>query len=77
MDAYDDKPGMLDAIREFLKEHPEHIPEFRSAVRNGVDDVFMSTDGMIAFTEWTIKKGYGNTAKAKQFRKWIKEKTGK
>jgi hypothetical protein len=70
--------AMLDSIRDFLKEHSEYVADFKTKIVNGREDVLMSTDGMIAFTDWTIKnKRSGNIAKAKRFREMLRKKFGR
>jgi hypothetical protein len=69
--------GMLYSIREFLAENTEYVPDFRTTIVDGREEPVMSTDGMIALTDWTIAKGYGDTEKAKGFREALRREFGR
>lgn len=68
------------AVREFLTEHPEFIPDFRYLPLDsgGEPELVMSTDGMIAFADWTIRTGRTkDMKKAKQFREAMRQRFGR
>lgn len=66
------QPPMLDAIREFLRDRPEYVAGTKTAVVDGVEEVLLTTDTVIAFSEWSIAKGYTrDAAKARRFTAWL------
>lgn len=62
------------AIRDWLKDQPEHIPGVRQDAEHGT---VMDTAATIAFTEWSIVNGRtGNPKRAKAFLKEFRAKFG-
>ena len=68
------RPAMRDAIREFLREQPQHVVGTRTKNVGGVEDVLMDSATITAFAEWSIAKGYTrDAAKARRFTSWIND----
>jgi hypothetical protein len=62
-------------VREFLKEKPEYIPDAKHFDVGGQKDLCLTTDGMIAFVEWSIEKGHvGHVDKAHEFIAYLKSR---
>lgn len=72
---------MHEAItRQFLDEHPEHIQGVRylpDPKLGGESELMMDTEALIAFTDWTIAKGYGDPEKVRRFREELRRQFGK
>ena len=64
-------------IGEFLKDHPEYIPDARWLEVEGRPELCLSTDGVIAFADWTIATGRGDAAKARRFREMLRKRYGR
>lgn len=70
-------------MREFLHDHPEHIPGTRRTAPGEHPDfpaggeLVMNTDTLIAFTDWTIRTGRGDPKKARGFRQLLRDRFGK
>jgi hypothetical protein len=58
-------------IREFLKDHPEHIPGVAYRQLGDRMELCLDTPTMKAFTDWTIRTGRGDRKKATEFRSWL------
>ncbi|MCE9566842.1 MAG: hypothetical protein K8U57_32965 [Planctomycetes bacterium] len=69
------------AIREFLHEHPEHIPGVRrrpDPQRNGELELMLDTNAMLAFADWVIATGQvRGLDQAKRFREELRKHFGK
>jgi len=66
-------------VRKFLQENPEYIPNVRQVPDTdnpGETLTAMDTEGLIAFTDWTIREGLGDVPKAKRFREHLRQKFG-
>jgi len=66
-------------VREFLRQNPEYIPNVRQIIDPDNDAetlTALDTEGLIAFVDWTIQTGRGNTTKAARFREHLRQKFG-
>lgn len=67
-------------IRVFLEECPEHIQGTKRMSANHPTcpgELMLDTDTLIAFADWTIRTGRGDTRKAKAFREAMRERFGR
>ena len=67
------------AIREFLQDHPEHIPGVRwlpDEKRGGALELFLDTETLKAFGAWAIRTGRTNDGgtKARRFLSWLDDR---
>lgn len=67
-------------VRQFLGECPQHIQGVRylpDPRAGGKRELMLDTDTLIAFADWTISTGRGDTAKARKFREALRKRFGK
>lgn len=85
MPAIDDAPLSAHeaAMRAFLKDHPEHLVGVRRVTARmavpgrDLEDLLMDLDTLIAFVDWTIRTGRGDTMMATRFREDLRKRFGK
>ncbi len=50
-------PNPAPVIRQFLADCPEYIPEVRTTIIDGREEVVLTSDGVAALAEWGIRTG--------------------
>lgn len=64
-------------VGEFLRDHPEYLPDVKWMEVEGRQELMLNTDALIAFTDWTIRTGRGSPEKARRFREQLRKRFGK
>jgi len=64
-------------VREFLRDHPEYIPDVQYCQVDGRRELMLNTDATIAFADWVIRTGRGDLKEAREFRKYLRRRYGR